>query len=43
LELANLLSNWVVGHVSATPRLPEEIRLQVVELVERAGALTQQS
>lgn len=43
LELANLLSNWVVRHVSATPRLPEEIRLQVVELVERAGALTQQS
>jgi len=42
LELANVLSNWVVRHASATPSLPEEIRLQVVELVERAGALTQQ-
>jgi fructokinase len=41
LELAKLLSNWVVRHVSATPPLPEEIRLQVVELVNRAGALTQ--
>jgi sugar/nucleoside kinase (ribokinase family) len=41
LELANLLSDWVVRHVSATPPLPEEIRLQVVELVERTSALTQ--
>ncbi len=43
LEMANILSSWVVRHASATPPLPEEIRLQVVELVERAGALTQQS
>jgi fructokinase len=42
LELANVLSNWVVRHASATPSLPEEIRLQVVGLVERAGVLTQQ-
>ena len=42
LELANVLSNWVVRHASATPPLPEEVRLQVLALAERAGALTEE-
>jgi sugar/nucleoside kinase (ribokinase family) len=36
LELANLLSSWVVRHVSATPPLPEEILAEVQALRLRA-------
>lgn len=36
LELANILSNWVVLHVSATPPLPESVLCRVQDLVSRA-------
>jgi fructokinase len=37
LELANILSNWVVLHTSATPPLPEDVLSQVRALVARAA------
>jgi sugar/nucleoside kinase (ribokinase family) len=37
LELAKILSNWVVQHVSATPPLPESVLAQVRDLVMLAG------
>jgi len=40
LELADILSNWVVRHASATPPLPERVLLQVRDLVARAGKTT---
>jgi len=39
LELASILSNWVVLHVSATPPLPESVLLQVQELAARASLM----
>jgi fructokinase len=36
LELANILSNWVVLHVSATPPLPASVLSQVRDVVARA-------
>lgn len=40
LELANILSSWVVQHVSATPPIPESVLEQVRELRFRASATT---
>ncbi|MGA2171038.1 MAG: PfkB family carbohydrate kinase [Terracidiphilus sp.] len=40
LELANVLSSWVVQHVSATPPLPESVLHEVRDLVARAGMAT---
>jgi fructokinase len=37
LELANILSSWVVQHVSATPPLSESVLTQVRDLLARAG------
>jgi fructokinase len=37
LELADILSSWVVRHVSATPPLPGKVLSQVHDLVARAG------
>ncbi len=37
LELANVLSSWVVQHVSATPTLSSSILCEVRELATRAG------
>lgn len=41
LELANILSNWVVLHVSATPPLPEDVLAKVRGLVARATRTAQ--
>lgn len=38
LELANLLSSYVVRQVSATPRLPEDLLTLIRALAERANA-----
>jgi fructokinase len=37
LYLANVLSSWVVQHVSATPTLPKSVLCEVRELATRAG------
>jgi len=37
LQLANILSSWVVQHVSATPTLPKSVLCEVRELATRAG------
>jgi len=38
LELAELMANWVVQHISATPRLTEKMKQALIELNSRAGA-----
>jgi fructokinase len=38
LELANILSSWVVQHVSATPPLPVNVLAQIRTLAEKASA-----
>lgn len=40
LELANILSSWVVQHASATPPLPDNVLAEVRGLVARAGMAT---
>jgi len=40
LELADILSSWVVRHDSATPPLPDSVLLQVRALLARAGKTT---
>jgi fructokinase len=37
LELANILSSWVVQHASATPTLPGDVLAQIRGLVARVG------
>jgi sugar/nucleoside kinase (ribokinase family) len=41
LQLANLLSGWVVQHVSATPALPHAVLSQIRALAGQAGVATQ--
>jgi len=33
-----LMANWVVQHISATPRLTEKMKQALIELNSRAGA-----
>jgi sugar/nucleoside kinase (ribokinase family) len=40
LDLANILSSWVVQHASATPPLPESVLSQVRDLTMLAGDVT---
>jgi fructokinase len=40
LQLANILSSWVVQHVSATPPLAESVLTQIGMVMERASATT---
>jgi sugar/nucleoside kinase (ribokinase family) len=40
MALANMLSSWVVRHVSATPPLPDEVLSEIRALQLRASMTT---